>query len=579
MKKSKKISMLGLLKKYWYAVILAPVFMLVEVYGDLMIPKLTAQVIDNGITPQNTEVVYQLGMQIIVLTFLMLIGGVACAIFANIAGQGFGLELRKKMYERIQTFSFENLNKFKTSSLITRLTNDVSTLEMVVRMSLRMMIRAPFMFLGGIVMAFTMNKELAKILIIALPLMIISVLFIGKKGIPFFNQVQKSIDKVNSIIRENLIGARVVKVFTREEHEKKRFEDANNNLMAVSIKGLNIMIWLMPVISLIMNLSITAVIWFGAKLVGVGDFEVGNISAFVEYIMQILSSFMMVSMIILQLSRSKVSYQRIREVLDEESNISNIALGKANKVKEGKIEFKDVCFAYGDSDGSNVLTDINLTINPGETIAVMGSTGSGKTTFVNLIPRMYDATKGDVLIDGKNVKEYDLEQLRRDIGMVLQKNILFSGTIRENICWGKENATDEEIKEACSIAQIDSFISNLPEKYNTRIGQRGVNFSGGQKQRLCIARALVKKPKILILDDSMSALDTSTENKLKRELQNKMKKMTKIIVAQRISTAKSADRIIVLDKTKISGIGTHEELLKTNDVYREIYNSQMEVND
>ena len=579
MKKSKKISMLGLLKKYWYAVILAPVFMLVEVYGDLMIPKLTAQVIDNGITPQNTEVVYQLGMQIIVLTFLMLIGGVACAIFANIAGQGFGLELRKKMYERIQTFSFENLNKFKTSSLITRLTNDVSTLEMVVRMSLRMMIRAPFMFLGGIVMAFTMNKELAKILIIALPLMIISVLFIGKKGIPFFNQVQKSIDKVNSIIRENLIGARVVKVFTREEHEKKRFEDANNNLMAVSIKGLNIMIWLMPVISLIMNLSIIAVIWFGAKLVGVGDFEVGNISAFVEYIMQILSSFMMVSMIILQLSRSKVSYQRIREVLDEESNISNIALGKANKVKEGKIEFKDVCFAYGDSDGSNVLTDINLTINPGETIAVMGSTGSGKTTFVNLIPRMYDATKGDVLIDGKNVKEYDLEQLRRDIGMVLQKNILFSGTIRENICWGKENATDEEIKEACSIAQIDSFISNLPEKYNTRIGQRGVNFSGGQKQRLCIARALVKKPKILILDDSMSALDTSTENKLKRELQNKMKKMTKIIVAQRISTAKSADRIIVLDKTKISGIGTHEELLKTNDVYREIYNSQMEVND
>ena len=579
MKKSKKISMLGLLKKYWYAVILAPVFMLVEVYGDLMIPKLTAQVIDNGITPQNTEVVYQLGMQIIVLTFLMLIGGVACAIFANIAGQGFGLELRKKMYERIQTFSFENLNKFKTSSLITRLTNDVSTLEMVVRMSLRMMIRAPFMFLGGIVMAFTMNKELAKILIIALPLMIISVLFIGKKGIPFFNQVQKSIDKVNSIIRENLIGARVVKVFTREEHEKKRFEDANNNLMAVSIKGLNIMIWLMPVISLIMNLSIIAVIWFGAKLVGVGDFEVGNISAFVEYIMQILSSFMMVSMIILQLSRSKVSYQRIREVLDEESNISNIALGKANKVKEGKIEFKDVCFAYGDSDGSNVLTDINLTINTGETIAVMGSTGSGKTTFVNLIPRMYDATKGDVLIDGKNVKEYDLEQLRRDIGMVLQKNILFSGTIRENICWGKENATDEEIKEACSIAQIDSFISNLPEKYNTRIGQRGVNFSGGQKQRLCIARALVKKPKILILDDSMSALDTSTENKLKRELQNKMKKMTKIIVAQRISTAKSADRIIVLDKTKISGIGTHEELLKTNDVYREIYNSQMEVND
>lgn len=578
MNKNKKISMLGLLKKYWYAVILAPFFMIVEVYGDLMIPKLTAQVIDNGIVVRNTEIVYQLGFKIIVLTFLMLIGGVACAIFANIAGQGFGAELRKKMYEKIQTFSFENLNKFKTSSLITRLTNDVSTLEMIVRMSLRMMIRAPFMFVGGIIMAFSMNSNLARILIVALPLMIVSVLFIGKKGIPFFNQVQKSIDKVNNVIRENLIGARVVKVFTREEHEKKRFDEANNNLMVVSIKGLNIMIWLMPVISLIMNLSIIAVIWFGAKLVGVDDFEVGNISAFVEYIMQILFSFMMVSMIILQLSRSKVSYQRIREVLDEESNVSNIALGNEAKVTEGKIEFKNVCFAYGDSDGSNVLSNLNLTINPGETIAVMGSTGSGKTTFVNLIPRMYDATQGEVLIDGVNVKDFDIEQLRRDVGMVLQKNILFSGTIKENICWGKEDATDTEIKEACDIAQIRDFIENLPEKYNTMIGQRGVNFSGGQKQRLCIARALVKKPKILILDDSMSALDTATESKLKNELQSRMNNMTKIVVAQRISTAKSADRIIVLDKTKISGVGTHDELLKNNDVYREIYNSQMEVN-
>lgn len=569
--------MLKYLKKYWYAALLAPLLMIVEVYGDLTIPKLVARIIDEGIVLGNEAIVQELGLKIILLTLLMLIGGVGCAIFSSIAGQGFGAELRKDMYKNIQKFSFSNINKFKTSSLITRLTNDVTAVEQLVKMSLRMMVRAPIMFVGGIVMALSINKELATIIVFALPIMIIAALLIAKKGFPYFDVIQKKVDRVNAVIRENLVGARVIKVFTRERQEEDRFETANKDLMDVSIKGQNIVLWIMPVISLVMNLSIVAVVWFGAKLVGVNGFEVGDITSFITYITQILFSFMMLSACILMAARSKASIDRIKEVLNEKTDVSNGENPIDKRIENGKITFKNVCFAYKDSDGSYILNDLNFEIKPGESVAILGATGSGKTSIINLIPRMFDVSEGEILIDDINVKQYDLKNLRKDIGMVLQKNILFSGTVAENIRWGKEDATDEEINEACDIAQIGSFIRALPDGYNTRVEQRGANFSGGQKQRLCVARAIVKKPKILILDDSMSALDTATENKLRNALKEKMKDTTVVMIAQRINTAKNADKILVLDKTKIVGFGTHDELIKTNEVYKEIYNSQMEV--
>ncbi|MBQ9267053.1 MAG: ABC transporter ATP-binding protein [Clostridia bacterium] len=569
--------MLKYLKKYWYAVILAPLLMIVEVYGDLTIPKLVARVIDEGIAVQNEAIVNEVGLKIILLTLLMLVGGVGCAIFASIAGQGFGAELRKDMYKNIQSFSFANINKFKTSSLITRLTNDVTMLEQLVKMGLRMMVRAPIMFVGGIIMAISINARLGLIIAVVLPVMIIIAAIIAKKGLPFFNIVQQKIDRVNNVIRENLIGARVVKVFTREEHEEERFEVANNDLMNTTITGLGIVMWIIPVISLIMNLSIVAVVWVGAKLVGVNGFEVGDITSCITYITQILFSLIMLSTAIMNLARSKASYDRVKEVLKEKSDVVNGENPIEKEIENGEIEFKNVCFAYKDSDGSYILNDLNFKINPGEIVAVLGSTGSGKTTLVNLIPRMFDVSEGEVSIDGINVKDYDLKILRENIGLVLQKNILFSGTIAENMRWGKEDATDEEIEKACEIAQIRDFVEGLPEKYNTLVGQRGVNFSGGQKQRLCIARAIIKKPKILILDDSMSALDNSTENKLREALKKEMKDTTVVMIAQRINTAKNADKIIVLDKTRIVGMGTHDELINKNEVYTEIYNSQMEV--
>lgn len=569
--------MLKYLKKYWYAALLAPLLMIVEVYGDLTIPKLVARIIDEGIALGNEAIVQELGLRIILLTLLMLIGGVGCAIFSSIAGQGFGAELRKDMYKNIQKFSFSNINKFKTSSLITRLTNDVTAVEQLVKMSLRMMVRAPIMFVGGIVMALSINKELATIIVFALPIMIIAALLIAKKGFPYFDVIQKKVDRVNAVIRENLVGARVIKVFTREKQEENRFETANKDLMDVSIKGQNIVLWIMPVISLVMNLSIVAVVWFGAKLVGVNGFEVGDITSFITYITQILFSFMMLSACILMAARSKASIERIKEVLNEKTDVSNTENPVDSRIEKGKITFKNVCFAYKDSDGSYILNDLNFEIKPGESVAILGATGSGKTSIINLIPRMFDVSEGEVLIDDINVKQYDLKNLRKDIGMVLQKNILFSGTVAENIRWGKEDATDEEINEACDIAQIGGFIRALPDGYNTRVEQRGTNFSGGQKQRLCVARAIVKKPKILILDDSMSALDTATENKLRKALKEKMQDTTVVMIAQRINTAKNADKILVLDKTRIVGFGTHDELIKTNEVYKEIYNSQMEV--
>jgi ATP-binding cassette subfamily B protein len=571
--------MLKYLKKYWYAVILAPLLMCVEVYGDLMVPKLVAEIINKGVSGGTVQIVYSYGYQIIIITVLMLVGGVGCAVFSSIAGQGFGTEIRADMFKKIQDFSFANTNKFKTSSLITRLTNDVVMLQMVVTMGLRMLIRAPLLLVGGIIMAMTISTKLALILGVALPVLVIAIVITAKKGFPLFEEVQKRTDRVTAVIRENLIGARVVKVFANEDLEKDRFDVASVDLKNTLTKAIFVIINMFPVVNIVMNFSILAVIWFGAKLIGVDGFQIGDITAFTTYITQILISLIMMTMVFLHLARSKASYDRVKEVLNEKPDVENLKIDSENKINEGEIDFKNVAFAYKDSDGTPVIKDITFKINKGESVAVLGSTGAGKTTLVNLIPRMYDVTSGEVLIDGINVKDYSLKELRESISMVLQKNILFSGTIAENVRWGKNDATDKEIEEACEIAQISDFINALPEKYNTIIGQRGVNFSGGQKQRLCIARALIRKPKILILDDSMSALDSGTENRLRKAIKQNMKDTTVVVIAQRISTAKNADRIVVLDKNVISGIGTHDYLLENNAVYKEIYESQLEVNE
>jgi ATP-binding cassette subfamily B protein len=571
--------MLKYLKKYWYAVILAPLLMCVEVYGDLMVPKLVAEIINKGVSGGTVQIVYSYGYQIIIITVLMLVGGVGCAVFSSIAGQGFGTEIRADMFKKIQDFSFANTNKFKTSSLITRLTNDVVMLQMVVTMGLRMLIRAPLLLVGGIIMAMTISTKLALILGVALPVLVIAIVITAKKGFPLFEEVQKRTDRVTAVIRENLIGARVVKVFANEDLEKDRFDVASVDLKNTLTKAIFVIINMFPVVNIVMNFSILAVIWFGAKLIGVDGFQIGDITAFTTYITQILISLIMMTMVFLHLARSKASYDRVKEVLNEKPDVENLKIDSKNKINDGEIDFKNVVFAYKDSDGTPVIKDITFKINKGESVAVLGSTGAGKTTLVNLIPRMYDVTSGEVLIDGINVKDYSLKELRESISMVLQKNILFSGTIAENVRWGKNDATDKEIEEACEIAQISDFINALPEKYNTIIGQRGVNFSGGQKQRLCIARALIRKPKILILDDSMSALDSGTENRLRKAIKQNMKDTTVVVIAQRISTAKNADRIVVLDKNVISGIGTHDYLLENNAVYKEIYESQLEVNE
>jgi ATP-binding cassette subfamily B protein len=571
--------MLKYLKKYWYAAVLAPILMCIEVYGDLMVPKLVAEIIDNAVANGSTQLVYNIGWRLILITLLMLVGGVGCTIFSSIAGMGFGTEIRLDMFKKIQGYSFANTNKFKTSSLITRLTNDVVMLQTVVSMGLRMLIRAPLLLVGGIIMSTLINAKLALILAIALPILIIAIILTARKGFPLFEEVQKKTDRVTAVIRENLIGARVVKVFTREDLEQERFNAASFELKDTTTKAIFVILNMFPVVNIVMNFSILAVIWFGAKLIGVNGFEVGEITAFTTYITQILISLIMMTMVFLHLARSKASYDRVKEVLNEKPDIEDKNKDSNNEIKEGNIEFNKVSFAYKDSDGTPVIKDINLKIDKGELIAVLGSTGAGKTTLVNLISRMYDVTDGEVLIDNINVKDYSLKELRDNIGMVLQKNTLFSGTIAENIRWGKEDATDEEIEKVCEIAQISDFINALPDKYQTLIGQRGVNFSGGQKQRLCIARALIRNPKILILDDSMSALDSGTENRLRKAIKENMKNTTVIVIAQRINTAKTADRIVVLDKNIISGIGTHNDLLSNNEVYKEIYESQLEVNE
>lgn len=562
------------LKPYWKYAVLAPLFMVIEVICDLFQPTLLARIVDEGVLKANFPFILRTGLIMIGIALIGMIGGVGCTIFASYASQGFGADLRSKLFRKIQSFSFSNVDKFHTSSLITRHTNDVNQLQNLVMMSLRIVVRAPLLFIGGIIMAVSINARLSLIFLWSIPLLILVFVFVMKKSFPLFTKVQKKIDELNAVIRENLSGVRVVRAFMRTDFEKGRFRSANEALMNAVIKAFMLMIFAMPIFMLVMNFSVLLVLWFGGLLVKMGNMQVGEVMAYINYLFQILFSLMMIGNILIFISRASASAERVNEVLEEKVDIASKENADKIPIRKGEVIFENVYFSYDGKDGEPALKDISFSVCPSEIVAILGTTGSGKSTLVNLIPRLYDVTSGRILIDGRDVRDIELKTLRSAISMVPQETILFSGTIRENILWGKEDADEEEIIEAAKIAQAHNFIVNLPNGYDTVIGQRGVNLSGGQKQRIAIARAIIKKPVILILDDATSAVDFTTEQKILKELREMMKNCTTFIIAQRISTVMNADKIIVLENGRIVAIGTHKELLRKNPIYQEIYKSQ-----
>ena len=561
------------MKGNWKAAILAPLFIIIDTLGMVVQPYFISKIIDVGIANGDINYIIRTGIIMMVFAIVAIAGGFLAMFFSSKAAYGFGRNIRKDMISKIQEFSFSNINKFSTSSLITRMTNDVEILVNLVQMMLRMFIRAPFMLVAGVVMMLVLSPRLSLIFLVLIPILGILMYFIMKKAFPLFRVVQEKIDRVNTVIRENLVGARVVKSFVREDFERERFEKVNSDLMQTFIKSYRLILILMPGVMLIMNLAVAAVLAIG----GTGAVEVGAISSSITYMTMTLMSLIMVSMVFMNFSRAKAATDRISEVLDEEPDIKDCENPSLAKIEKGKIEYHVKSFAFKDSEGEPILENINLTIEPGSTVAIIGSTGTGKSTLVNLIPRFYDVTDGYVKVDDIDVRDYDINTLRDGIGMVLQENRLFEGTISSNIRWGKEEATLEEIKEACRIAQIDEFIEGLPDKYESHVEQRGANFSGGQKQRLTIARALIKKPKILILDDSVSALDSTTELNLRKALKENFKDTTVILIVQKISSCMDADKVIVVDDGTVVGFGTHKELIENNKVYQEISNSQKQV--
>ena len=537
-----------------------------------------AQIINNysaGNLTIGSSLGYMIGM---VLTALaMMLGGVGGAYFGAKASVNFAADIRNDVYKKVQAFSFANIDRFSTGSLVTRLTNDVTQLQNFVNMVLRMALRAPGMMIGALVMSIALEPRLSMIFLVSMPVLLVAIFIITKMGFPRFTKMQTKIDGLNSTVQENITNVRVVKSFVREDFEQQKFAAANSDLKKTGMGAMKVMIFLQPIMSLCMYSTIIAAVWFGSKLVMNSGMAVGNLSAFITYVTQILMSLLMVTMLFMFSSRAMASARRISEVLDEPLDLSDeTAKHKDLTIKRGKIEFKKVDFRYYKTSKDAVLSNIDLTIEPGQTVGIIGSTGCGKTTLVSLIPRLYDCDKGQVLVDGVDVKDYSLYNLREGIGMVLQKNVLFSGSISDNLRWGDLNATDEQITDAAKKAQADMFVKSFPNGYETILDQGGTNVSGGQKQRLCIARALLKHPKILILDDSTSAVDTATEANIREAFANELSDATKIIIAQRISSVKEADKIIVMDDGKIVGEGTNDDLLKNNETYREIYYSQID---
>ena len=559
---------------YKSAFILGPLMMVTEVLGEILLPKFMSMIINHGVAQKDGGYILKMGLVMAITSFLMAAGGILGAYFAAKASISFTSDLRRDLFDRVQQFSFKNIDTFSTGSLVTRLTNDIQQVQNLIMMGLRMMLRAPGMFLGALVMAFWMNAELAAVILVVIPLLTAAIVWILRTAYPRFTAMQKALDTLNSGIQEVLTNVRVVKSFVREDYEEKRFAGTNRELKEAGLRALKIVIATMPVMMFAMNVTTLAIVWFGGNLIIGGRMAVGDLTAFTTYIVQILMSLMMLSMVFLQSSRAMASIRRIDEVLDEPIDLSDEnASQKDRKVEKGRVEFKDVSFSYREG-GEPVLSHISLTAEPGETIGILGATGSGKTSLVQLIPRLYDVTEGSVRVDGIDVREYSLKNLRDGVGMVLQKNVLFSGTIEENLRWGDETATEEEVRRAAVYAQADSFVNSFAEGYKTEMGQGGVNVSGGQKQRLCIARALLKKPKILILDDSTSAVDTATEAAIRTAFREDLKDTTKFIIAQRLSSLEYADRILVLEDGRIIGEGTQEKLLASCEAYREIYETQ-----
>lgn len=573
------MKVLRYLKPYWLFALLCPLAMILEVSMDLLQPTLMSDIVDNGIlgtasADENLRYVLITGLKMLVFSLIGCFGGIASAAFGTAAAQKMGNDLRKDAFAKVMHMSFQQTDKFTTGSLVTRLTNDITAIQEFVAMSLRMFVRTGMQFIGGIAVILTLNVNFGIVLVISLPVQLIAVAIIMKKASPLFSIVQSRLDKVNSVVQENVSGARVVKAFTREEYEINRFDNANTDLMSTNLKVQKLLATLNPILMIIMNASVIAIIMIGGFQVDAKAMQVGDVMAAVTYITQILMSVMMVGMMFQQVSRATASMKRVNEVLSTDPVISD-GNKNADGDNSGTVELKNVSFAYPGSSGKPVLSGIDLKAEKGQMIAILGSTGCGKTSLVNLIPRFYDATEGEVLVDGVNVKDYDVDTLRSKIGVVLQKSELFSGTVAENIRWGCETATDEEVKTAAEIAQAEEFISGFNDGYDTMISEKGASLSGGQKQRMAIARAIIKKPEILIFDDSTSALDLSTEAKLHSALRESLSGVTVIMIAQRIASVMRADKIAVLENGSICAFGTHKELMETSDVYRDIYYSQM----
>lgn len=555
--------------------ILTPIFVIFEVIMEVIIPYLMAKIIDVGVQNGDLNYIFKIGAILVVSAFLSLTFGMLSGRFAAKASSGFAKNLRKGMFYNIQNYSFTNIDKFSTSSLVTRLTTDVTNVQMAFQMIIRILVRAPIMLIFALAMAFSINSRLALIFVCTMPILAVALFFIATKAHPYFEKVFRKYDVLNRVVGENLNAIRVVKAYNREEHEEKKFEEVNSKVYDLFKKAEKIVAFNGPAMQLTIYTCILLLSWIGAKMIVGGSMQAGELSSIITYAWQILSSLMMLSFVFVMIIIAQSSAERIIEVLDEESTIKN----KENpvmEVKDGSIKFENVSFQYDDAKAEDELPleDINIDIKSGETIGIIGATGSSKSTIVNLIPRLYDVTKGSIKVGGIDVRDYDIETLRNEVAVVLQKNVLFSGTIKENLKWGNKEASDEEIVRVCKLAQADGFIQEFPDKYDTILDQGGTNVSGGQKQRICIARALLKKPKILILDDSTSAVDTKTDSLIRKAFREEIPNTTKIIIAQRITSVEDADRIIVLDDGKINGIGTSEELLKTNEIYKEVYESQ-----
>lgn len=563
-------------KKYWWAALLSPLTVIIEVLLEVRIPMLMSQIVDTGITNQDLQYVVNMGVQMVAFALCSLAAGALSAWFASIAGMGLGAGLRQGMFDRVQDFAFSNVDRFSTASLVTRLTTDVNRVQMTFMMLIRVCVRAPVMLVSATVLAWQLNGELVTVFLIAIPVLGGMLALIATRAFPRFQVMLEKFDGLNARVQETLMAIRVVKAFVRSKFEKEKFEVTNDDLKRASIMAEKILVRNGPLMTLAMYACIVAIVWFGGKLIAFGSMETGQLMSFISYVTQILMSLMMITNTFVMIVMSKASANRICEVLQEMPDISDAQADPALAVPDGSIEMRHVFFRYNQEAEKPVLSDISLSIRSGETIGVIGGTGSAKSTLVQMIPRLYEAEEGEVLVGGHNVKDYTLDHLRGAVAMVLQKNVLFSGTIRENLLWGNPEATDEELIEACKAAQAHEFVMAFPDGYETNLGQGGVNVSGGQKQRLCIARALLKNPKILILDDSTSAVDTATDSKIREALRAHRSDTTTIIIAQRVTSVCEADRIIVLDDGKINDIGTHSELLARNQIYQEVYYSQQE---